>query len=337
MTHLDTPGPLTQCVRVTQTRTILGPREVVLTQEARAVLQQLGAALDGPGLLRVHNHGLVVVDQTSSTADRHKENGDGQGKRQGKRRSRQASERSGRAPRASRPAGAAPRIGGELLRGAYEGQVTRLAEAYPTLQVLPDENGMWLLAKSSIISGLEREATFLVALPYRSRLGPRAWGFWTTTAEPQWIGPRHTNFGDGSICAFSPDEGAWGDGDDLRTLLDLYTVWALRHLHLEAFGRWPGKQYSLGADPRVKAYYRWRECKDDELCGCGSETRRYAECCKPLDSRWDELELMKVFLQLNPGGFQTRRPPPEIVGFVQGRSPLPKMLDVVRPFPRTDG
>ena len=54
-----------------------------------------------------------------------------------------------------------------MLEAAYEGQVTRLAEAYPTLRTFEDDDGMWLLAHSSIITGLPREATFLVALPYR--------------------------------------------------------------------------------------------------------------------------------------------------------------------------
>jgi hypothetical protein len=207
--------------------------------------------------------------------------------------------------------------------------VTRLAEAYPTFRAYPDDDGMWLLARSSIISGLVREATFLVALPYRSGLGPRAWGFWTAGAETKWIGPRHTNFQDGSICAFSPDEGAWSEGGDLRTLLDLYSVWTLRHLHLEVFGRWPGKQYGLfGVDPGVQAYYRQRECNDDELCGCGSETRRYSECCKPSDLQWDIFQLMPVFLRQTNGGFQSRRPPPSVVGFIESRSALPKIADV---------
>jgi len=189
---------------------------------------------------------------------------------------------------------------------------------------------MWLVARSSIISGLPREATFLVTLPYRSGPGPRAWGFWTTTAaNTSWIGPRHTNFRDGSICAFSPNDAAWSEGGDLRTLLDLYSVWALRHLHLEVFGRWPGKQYALaGADPRVQAYYRLVECKDDELCGCGSETRRYVECCKPADLRWNLIHLMGHFLRHIEGGFHTRRPPSPIVAFMEDRSHLPKIAEV---------
>jgi len=206
---------------------------------------------------------------------------------------------------------------------------TGLAEAYPTLQRIPDDDGSWLLARSSILSGLAREATFLVALPYRSGPGPRAWGFWTTPDASWWIGPRHCNFQDGSICAFAPDDGAWFEGGDLRTLIDLYSVWALRHLHLEIFGRWPGRQYGLlGADPRVNAYYRQIECKDDELCGCGSDTRRYSDCCKPADLQWDPIEQMQRFLHHVQGGFTSRRPPQPVVDFIECRNAPPKIADV---------
>jgi hypothetical protein len=144
-----------------------------------------------------------------------------------------------------------------------------------------------------------------------------------------WIGPRHTNFQDGSICAFSPDDGVWSEGDDLRTLLDLYSVWALRQLYLEVFGRWPGKQYGLvGADYRVQAFYRQRECRDDELCGCGSETLRYFECCKESDLKCDVIGAMRLFLQTNPGGFESRKPPPALVSFIENRSALPSIADV---------
>jgi hypothetical protein len=314
---------------VTQTRTFLIPGEATLAAETRAVLQQVGAALDEHRPLVVHNHGLVAVDQEPPSAKPTKENGnDGKGKRGSASRSRErATQRRG--ARRSRSAGAASRIGGGMLRDAYEGQVTRLAEAYPTCRAFLDDDGIWLLARSTIISGLVREATFLVALPHRSGLGPRAWGFWTTGTKTAWIGPRHTNFRDGSICAFSPDDGAWSEGGDLRTLLDLYSVWTLRHLHLEVFGRWPGKQYSFfGADPRVQAYYRQSECQDSELCGCGSETRRYSECCKQSDLRLNFVEIAGLFLTHTQGGFNTRRPPTAVVGFIEGRSSLPKMADV---------
>jgi hypothetical protein len=317
-------------VRVTQSRTfpILG--EATLAPETRAVLQQIGAALDERRRLRAHIHGLITVDNKCALATLTKEIGnERQAKRGSTTRSRERAA-GGKGPSGrSRPTSARSWVGGGALQAVYEGQVTRLAEAYPTLKTFPDENGMWLLVRSSIISGLPREATFLVALPYRPGATPRAWAFWIAGAQTRWIGPRHTNFRDGSICAFSPHEGAWFVGEDLRTLLDLYSVWAVRHLHLEVLGRWPGKQYALlDADPRAQAFYRSSECKDDELCGCGSETRRYFECCKPSDMRADFVQTATIFLQAVPGGLLTRRPPPSVVGFIEGRSALPRIADV---------
>ena len=292
------------------------------------MLQQVGTALDEHRPVRVHIHGLVALEQKFPIATSAEENGDErQGKRRSTARSRKGAARRKGPPRGSRKAAAAPRIGGDILRAAYEGQVTCVAEAYPTLQTFPDDDGMWLLATSSIIPDLAREAIFLVALPYRRGLGPVAWAFWTAQGQSWWIGPRHTNYQNGSICAFSEDDGAWCDGGDIRTLLDLYSLWALRHLHLEVFGRWPGKQYSLrSADPRVEAYYRQTQCEDDELCGCGSETRRYADCCKPSDLQWNFFELMSLFR--NQVGGDLRKPPPPIAGFIESRSALPRITDI---------
>lgn len=330
MAHLDTVMLSAQGVRVTQIRTFPIQGEATLAPETRAVLQEVGAALDEHRRLLVHIHGLVALDQEYATATSAKENShERQGKRGSPARSRKGPARREGPPRGSRPAGAASRISRDVLRAAYDKQMIRLAEAYPTLQALPDEDGMWLLARSSIISGLTREATFLVAVPYQPGVGPRAWGFWTAGTETVWIGPRHTNFRDGSICAFSPDDGVWSEGGNLTTLMDLYSVWTLRHLHLEVFGRWPGKQYGLfGADPRVQAYYRLRECNDNELCGCGAEARRYSECCKPSDLQWDVFQLMPLFLHHTHGGFNSRVPPPSVVSFIEGRSAVPSMADV---------
>lgn len=315
-------------MRVTQTRTFQELGEASLTPGARVLLQRIGAALDDQRPLLVHAHGLVALGESATAA---KENGnERQGKERSTTRSRQRASSRKRPAGGSRASGAAPRLGGDGLRSAYEAQLTALEAAYPTLRVFPDDKGMWLTARSSIFECSTREATFLVALPFQSDAGPRTWGFWTSAAGPKWIGPRHTNFGDGSICAFSPLDRAWSEGADLRTLLDLYSVWVLRHLHLEIFSRWPGKQYALGNDPKVQAYYRQRQCRDDELCGCGSESRRYAECHKLLDLEWNFVELATVFGRQYPGGFASRQPPAAIVNFMEGRSALPRMAEVHR-------
>lgn len=328
MTRLDTSDLPAQHVRMTQIRTFPIPGEAALAPETRSVLEQIGAALDEHRPLRVHVHGQIALDYPQIASAKEFGN-ERQGKTRSAARSRERSARRKGTASGSRSAGPPPRVGGDVLRPAYEGQLECVTEAYPSLRTFPDDDGMWLLARSSIIPGLQREATFLVALPYRSEVGPRAWGFWAAAGSCSWIGPRHTNFQDGSICAFSPNDGAWYEGGDLRTLLDLYSVWAARHLYLEVFDRWPGKQYGLiGSDPLVQAYYRLRECKDDELCGCGSESRPYAECCKLSDQRMDLLEGASRFLRHVPGGFSTRRPPPSVVEFVEGRSEIPRMKSV---------
>lgn len=328
--HLDTRKHLAHYVLMTQSRTYPIPREADLTPEARAVLQQIGIALDEQRPLRVYENGIVALDQADRSNRLAKERANvRKGTRRSATQSRKGATRRKGAPSRPRHTDSAPRLSRNHLRAAYEDQVKSLAEDYPTLQTFADDDGMWLLAKSSILSGFAREATFLIALPYNPELSPVAWGFWSANEQHIWIGPRHTNFQDGSICAFSPDEGAWSDAGDLKVLLGLYSAWALRHLHLEIFGRWPGKQYSLiGADPRVQAYYRIRECQDDELCGCGSEARRYAECCKPFDQQYKETELMILFSRLVPGGFLSRLPPPAIVSYIEGCSPLPCIADV---------
>lgn len=326
--RLDTASGRPQAVLVTQNRTSQAPGEDTLALEARSVLQQIGVGLDQHRPLEVYRQGRVALGETSTT-NRAKENGDEPERtRRPAAGPRQRTARREGSARGSRKAGAAPRLSRNVLQATYEGQVTRLGAAYPTLRTFPDEVGMWLLVNSTVIAGLNREATFLVALPYEPGFGPRAWGFWRSPARTTWIGPRHTNFFDGSICAFSPDDGAWLEGGDLRTLVDLYSVWALRQLHLEVFGRWPGKQYALSApDPRVQAYYRLIECKEGELCGCGSETRRYAECCRSSDLRWNFAQLAAAFLK-NTGGFHTRQPPASVVDFMEGDAAVPQMADV---------
>lgn len=310
---------------------------ISLPPDTEEMLARIGEQLDAGRQPRVHNGGIVKPSSPAvELQPLGKEKADGRSRRKGRSaaRSRQGSARRKGASRRPRSSGAEPRLGSDDLRAAYEGQVARVAEAYPTLQAFPDDDGMWLLVDSSVISGLERKATFLVALPYRPGTVAMAWGFWSEDGKISWIGPRHTNFGNGSICAFSPEDHVWSEGGDITRLLDIYTCWALRHLHLEVFGRWPGKQYSLGAEPAIQALYRLTDCKDNELCGCGSESLRYAECCKPADLQWNRIDLMKYFLRNVPGGFQTRQPPESVVDFVCGDAAIPRIADVHPQFVR---
>jgi hypothetical protein len=138
---------------------------------------------------------------------------------------------------------------------------------------------------------------------------PRSWGFWF---QGCWIGPRHTNFPDGSICCFNFGDGTWFVGESLVALLDMNTVWAIRHLHLRFFGRWPGRQVAH------YPYERTLELHDDELCGCGS-SNRYAECCKPADSKCDQVREAVSFAMMGP----LRSPPDAVRQFLTGAAPTP--------------
>lgn len=208
------------------------------------------------------------------------------------------------------------------LKAYYENGVTELQQAYPGTTVWYQPEGLWLMAESALLAGSCRRAVFLTGIPYVRTFTVRAWGFWVGIpfAHPVWIGPRHTNFHDGSICAFEPTDGTWMLGDSLTSLFDIYTCWAVRHLHLLTFGCWPGRQVVH------HAYERILELKPGELCGCGS-SRRYEECCRRQDLGRDLIVAANDFM-LRTGG---RRAPPESVKeFILGRSGVPNITDLLR-------
>lgn len=315
---------------MTQTRTPLFESEALTEALDLSVLHLIGTALDDKLPLQVSADGIVSVMREPDPPRINKDL-DHERKRQRRSATRSRKGTAGRqgTPRGSRTSGATPRLSGDVLRQRYEGQLEEIRVAYPSVRSFPDADGIWLLVKSRILEEVAREATFLIALPCRPGLLPRAWGFWTSKSGNRWIGPRHTNFQDGSVCAFAPEDNVWVEGGNITALIDLYSVWALRHLHLEFFGRWPGKQYALlGADPLAQAYYRSRECRPDELCGCGSETRRYAECCKPYDDKISFSRAATHFMNVFPGGFSTRQPPPAVVRFLDDEADVPRIRDV---------
>ncbi len=131
--------------------------------------------------------------------------------------------------------------------------------------------------------------------------------------------PQTHELWDGSICAFEPGDGTWSLGDSLVELLDYYTIWALRQLHLRIYGRWPGRQ-------RAHLYYeRVLELRGDERCACGS-IRAYSECCEEEDRQRDLLGDAVDFFRL---GGDTRRPPKAIVAFVQTHQSPPSVTDLL--------
>jgi hypothetical protein len=110
----------------------------------------------------------------------------------------------------------------------------------------------------------------------------------------------------------------------LDALLDLYSVWALRQLHLEEFGRWPGGQFS------PHPFYSLIEFKADEFCSCDSEPPRlYGDCCRPQDMK-QPLHRLKVDFELKMRCRLTdRNPPQHIIDFVERGAKLPPVSDAL--------
>jgi hypothetical protein len=202
---------------------------------------------------------------------------------------------------------------------ALEAALAGLQRAYPGAQVERREDGFWILARSELLKGSKRWAQFVLAVPNSKGWALQSWAFWQTG---RWIGPRHTNFPTGSICAFFPGDGTWRMGDPFVTLLDLYSLWAVRQLHLEVLGRWPGRQVARWAFERII------ENKPGELCGCGS-LALYESCCKSGDLSGDYHAMREAFLLETRGG--KRAVPSEVLHGLSRPADLPLIRQFAYP------
>lgn len=281
-------------------------------------LRELGQHLDADIYPRVFNGGIValsipVVDVSTLSAENDDEY---------QRKSRPSAgswQRTagwqGPAGRSRSPGEAEP-PGGRPLRENYLGQLSAIFEAYPRTAYWLCDEGMWLSVESAVLPEFDRSATFLIAIPFRYSAPVRAWAFWNRVVEFEWIGPRHTNAIDGSICAFNPADGTWRSGESLVELIDQFTLWALRHLHLELLGRWPGQQTAQFI------YERLTELHGDERCGCRADAPLYRDCCQQSDWAADRLQAALEFV----GGFlkfKSRWPPASVIRFLWNRADPP--------------
>ncbi len=174
--------------------------------------------------------------------------------------------------RQAAPSTASPVLG-ELDRDAKE--LEGVTEAYPQMKARATPSGFWLTGIVKPIRGLSSSATLCVFVPTSRHQLVKAWAWWDSGLL---IGPRHTNFGDASICSFEPRDRTWTRAHGLVRLLDLHVTWIVRHLHLHRLGRWPGDQALHTAFERI------HENQDEELCGCSSPERHiYRDCCKSKD------------------------------------------------------
>lgn len=290
--------------------------------ESLEMLRQIGQNLDKDIFPRIMNGGIVTPDDTAPPIKswaKEKEY-----EQQGQRRS-ETGPRTGTARgqgKADRPgeASTTPPLFSADLQALYESELTAVQQAYPGTRVLCQEEGLWLLTESILLAGHWQNAVFLTGIPFSRRHVVRSWGFWmgALLGHPTWIGPRHTNFPDGSVCAFEPTDGTWNLGDSLVVLLDIYTLWALRQLHLQVFQRWPGRQVAHFLHERLT------ETMPGEYCGCGSNLP-YEDCCWLSDIRGNRLQGA-----LQYAGFGGRNPPAAVLQFIREQD-MPPRLDEVLP------
>lgn len=283
-------------------------------------LQVIGNQLDNNIFPYVKNGGIVLPSDkvvTSETLGTENQNVP-ERKRRSETRPWQGPARWQRPTRRSRKTSHTAPVICTSLQERYREELKVVDEAYPNALVWQQTEGIWLLTESNLLPGLQKKAIFLTAIPYFNRATARGWGFWSyPLMSPVWIGPRHTNFPDGSICAFEPRDGTWNLGDPIVKLIDLYSLWALRHLHLQTYGRWPG--YQSVSHP----YERLLELKEDEYCGCDHSDQLYGQCCRENDLNRDRVADAINFKLKYGGGL--RNPPDDIVRFIAEKTDPPSI------------
>ncbi|HEB56393.1 MAG TPA: hypothetical protein ENI98_08830 [Gammaproteobacteria bacterium] len=279
-------------------------------------LQDIGYQLDNNIYPVVKNGGVIMPCELSVTSNMGEETKDE------KRTSRRSKTRAWkRTTRRQRPSNKTTSLICTDIQTQYESELDAVYKAYPKTQVWYQQDGLILLTESEILFGLNRPATFLVVIPYAKNLVVKGWGFWVGSIDIDWIGPRHTNFPDGSICAFEPSDATWTKSDSLVELLDLYSFWALRHLYLKIYGRWPGQQAVQFP------YERILELRSDEYCGCKQSDKLYAECCQRKDLKNNHVANAVNFILSCSGGH--RKPPETIINFIHRQSNPPKIVELI--------
>lgn len=286
-----------------------------------AMLRKIGEQLDQNSFPQVYDGGVIWPDESTViplNQGTELNNVKWQPTRPTTATGQWATRRARQARRRRSPSNASSFVDASLQE-RYTEELGAVRSAYPNTKIWQQAEGLWLLTSSSILPDLNKKATFLTAIPFNPKIPVRSWAFWSTSVSNEWIGPRHTNFPCGSICAFEPMDNTWVAGDSIIDLLDIYSVWALRHLHLEVFGKWAG--YQSVPHP----YERLIEIQDHEYCGCNNSNKLYKDCCKKEDVNRDRGADFKSFTSTYG---HIRRPPQSIIKFMQDRKTLPTISEL---------
>lgn len=267
-------------------------------------LALLGQAIDRGDQPYVFDGGFVDLQQaTESEVNSHAPQShtrDGSAAR-----SRQGQRARPRPPRQTEP------FCSGAIEQAFGAEFRALVQHYEALG-FEDENGLWVVVKSNPL-GLDGPQThFLVAIPFDRRVAARGWAFRKVGRRDGLFPQKHTNFPDGSICAFTRESRAWLPEDGMTALIDHFSLWAAKSMHRTFMGWWPGPQVGYGA------LYRRREFLGREMCGCESG-KRYSECHQAHDLLVSEDWARQEFKRFFGTAYEDRSAPESILRAAQTR------------------
>ena len=188
--------------------------------------------------------------------------------------------------------GASPQTLGRRLSVLL--RLEELEHWYPSSRIVRCSSGLALMSVDvGVIRSLPYRGRLLLEIPLDDPPGlipfpepttpyvpvVRVWASWRDGVRPA---GDHV-YPDASICAYMPGEWIWGR-DPLHVLVDWYTSWLAKSLHLQFLNRWPGRQH-------CSARVAMRRKMLDEYCRCGGP-KQYRECHYPEDCQRSPYELV---------------------------------------------
>lgn len=289
----------------------LSPRQL-------AQIDNVGAALFAGRPLQVGHRGLVSIRPIVEVAsEKGLKNDEGQ-------RAHRSAARTWQGRQGSRgsPDPDSALIG--FVRARYRAQVSELNSHYPGVRAWDETNGTWLAVRAVTLGLGGPQALFVVSIPKDLGVRISSWGFWEIGDQAVWIGHRHTNFPDGSICAFPPDSHFWRDGDALVSYVDLLSEWCFRQLFYAIHNVWPGPH-----EGRWR-YYRLATTRPGECCSRCKALTLYEECCRDRDLAESRNSDKADFLADTDGvEIGDQRPHHRILEFASGKRARPPRIAYV--------
>lgn len=268
-------------------------------------LRQLGQAIHAGHQPLVFDGGFVsLVEQRESEVNKNV-------KPRTRNRSAPRQGQGQRKPRRPRSSGKAKPFRTGATEEAHGVGFRLLAQHYEAL-ASEQQRGLWVAVKAYPLGSRGPQAHFLVGIANDSSVMPRAWAFQEIGERVSPFPLKHTNFPDASICAFTQASKAWIWEDGLLSLVDHYSLWAVKSWHRQITGWWPGRQVG------VCGFYRRKEFAPSEWCGCESD-KLYSDCHMAADTMLDERFARIEFQRLFRVDYDNRAVPADVLRAAKSR------------------